>query len=342
MNGEPERLFVGSDDLIYVTHSPKGRGGKASVVKLGSSGAIIGEFARPVSNRGGFFTTDPSGEHLLFGSDRNTHTGREPWRQPYFYFYESDSIGHQRPQKALQLYGWKPNEQIRGDGKDGAYKLESDSSIVDAAYGSNGELFVVAWSDGGNSVMTRQPDSLEEKWPNAKLGISIWGMRGATGVSWLLKMDPGSKKISTATPWVAFTPKGFDNGPGNFPNTAKIYQVKVLENGSPVITGPAATGLAPTPNAFWTRPEAMTGRYSGLYVTVFTPGLDHVLFSSYLPGYQNVRAIPINEGLLIVGTTTENDGIEEVLADPPATENAPQAKFGGGQTDGHLVLLKLP
>jgi hypothetical protein len=340
LRSDPGKIFTGPDGRIYVTSHQKG---SAGIMGLMPDGTPVGDLHMATSNKGGFFGTDPSGRYLMFGTDRNTHTGREPWRQPHFYYVNIDSLGKDKPDIALRLWEWKPNVQIRGDGKDGAYQLESDSSIVDAAFSADYQtLFVTAWSDGGNSTMKKQPDDLDDAWSASRLGISTWGMRGANSISWLLRLDPETHKVKSGTQWVAFIPKGFDNGPGNWPNAALIDQITVLPNRGVAITGNAATGLVPTPNAFWLRPEDYPGKYGGRYVTVFTPDLDQLLFSSYLPGYEDSTLIPLSDGLLVVGTTKANDGREATLATPPVTPRSAQPRFGGGETDGHLIRLRVP
>jgi hypothetical protein len=226
--------------------------------------------------------------------------------------------------------------------KGGAKKLESDSSLVEAVYGKHGDLFVAGWSDGGNSVLSRQPHDLDDAWKTSSLGITTWGMRGASGISWLLHLDREVNEVKNATRWVSFIPEGFAGGPGNWPNALHIEQLEVLADGSPVVGGRAWTGLVPTPNAFWVRPDSYAGKYRGRYVTVLSTDLDRILFSSYLPGYESSRVVPLSDGLLVVGTTKQHDGIEKVLATPPVTPGAAQTVFGGGDTDGHLIRLAFP
>jgi hypothetical protein len=338
----PLQTMLDAQGRILITTVRKGESELARVDPL--TGKADKTLRMHRSDKGGFFTVDPKNGSLLYGSDRNTHTGREPWRQPYFYKLDPASIGNGKPTYQLRLWEWKPNSQIRGDEKNGAYKLESDSSITDAAYSKTGELFLTAWSDGGNSVLFRQPDDLDGRWPASNLNVTTWGMQGANSLSWILKLDPATYNVLGGTQWVTYIPENAfaDKPKGNWPNALSIQRIEVIPGGYPSINGKAWTGLVPTPNAFWLRPENTEGKYAGEFVTVFTPDLNRILFSSYLPGYASSRIIPLSDGLLIVGKTKANDGNKKTMATPPVTDHSAQPKFGGGTYDGHIIRLKLP
>lgn len=333
LSDAPQRVFLHLDGRIGVASQVKG---DAAFALLAPDGRRLGASSLHVSDRGGFFAFDPARDGLWFGSDRNTHTGREPWRQPFLHLLALDRDDPAKGARLVRLWEWKP-ALVRGDG---AYRLESDSSITDLATAPDGDLVIAAWSDGGNSTLTRQPRGLDEKWPPSALGVSTWGMRGATGLSWLLRLDPHSLEVKTGVQWTAFIPQGFEGGPGNWPNTLTIERLAVLRGGEIAITGFAHTGLVSTPNAFWQTPAGYAGKYHARYVTVFNATLDHVLFSSYLPGHETVRLMPAAAGLLIAGRVRRDDALPARPASPPSTASSAQPSFGGGKTDAHLIVLR--
>lgn len=84
----------------------------------------------------------------------------------------------------------------------------------------------------------------------------------------------------------------------------------------------------------------MTGeKHSGLYVAVFRPDFSNLMFSSYLPGYEEAALCPVSGGLLVCGRTKGNDGGNPSTGSPAF--RAVQPAFGGDR-DAHAILLRLP
>ena len=84
----------------------------------------------------------------------------------------------------------------------------------------------------------------------------------------------------------------------------------------------------------------MTGeKHGGLYVAVFRPDFSNLMFSSYLPGYEEAVLCPVGGGLLVCGRTKGDDGGIPPTASPAVRPVQPV--FGGGM-DAHAILLRLP
>ncbi len=282
--------------------------------------------------KGGFLGRDPDDQHVYFGGDRNTHTGYQPWRQPFFYKLN--------PYKEKALILWEPNPKSCACGGNGN-GLCSDTSATSFGVASNGDWYVTLWSDGGNSIAGKHPRDMSREWEGkSPMGISTWGVKGANSFSWILRMDPKTQDVKVGTQWAAFLPESFSGG-GNRPNAAHIDRMGLLDDGSVVLRGRAATGLVPTPHTYWERPGTYSGKMGGQYVTVLMPDLSNARFSSYLPGYDQSTFTPISRrGLLVGGRTAAFRLIDEEQVAPPATQAVPQPNFGGGARDAHLILLR--
>jgi len=308
--------------------------GMYTLVRAGADGRASVVMAKKGRSKTHFKAIDPTDAGVLFGGDRNTHTGREPWRQPYLYKYDA------KGNTLWTLWEWSP-KGLR-DGVTPGQGLVSDSSITCVAFAANGDMVCGGWSDGGNSVFTRQPRDLAKKAPKGLMGIETWGAKGASSNGWILRIRMTDFVQVGGTKWAAFIPEGFDGGKGNWPNSAKVDQLVFLANQDIAIRGSAATGMMPTPNAFFIRPKDYPGKYGGQYVATFRADLSNATFCSYLPGYLSSNIAATKAGLLIVGQTARDDGRDGLKTKPPLGKRPAQRAFGGGHTDAHIILLKLP
>lgn len=272
---------------------------------------------------------DPTDGGVFFGGDRNTHTGQQPYRQPYLYKFDTEG------KKVATL--WEPDPKTVGSAT-GA--LESDSSPRALAWATNGDMLVSGWSDGGNSVFPKQALDWHKPATSGGMGIQTWGMKNANSLGHIMRIDPRTWETKSHSWWAAFIPGWFHSARSrNAPNFVSIDQLCVLKDGSVAIAGSAATGLIQTPNGFWIDPK--TGEKSGgAYVSVFLPDLSNLLFSSYVPGCWKCSLGATRKGLVAVSRSKGADGVESWPTLSP-TVRAIQKTFGGG-TDGHIVVFELP
>lgn len=325
----PDRIWQDDDGNIFFHMN--------GFVKISPDGS---EFTR-ISEKGwagaqaGVRGIDPSDGSYFFGGDRNTNTGQEPWRQPFLYKYDDSG------EKVWKLWEWSPKGLRDGVGTDDG--LVSDSSIKDVQIAPNGDLLMIGWSDGGNSVFTRQPYDVEQSVGKQQGPFTIWGMQSASSLAYVLRIDPETFEQKAWSYWMAYVPENY-HAPRyrGAPNATSINLMRVLENNNVVIMGTSATGLISTPNAFFK--YSGTQKYGGVYVAVLKEDFSEVLFSSYLPGYYKedayYKAVPTKDGVVIVGSCAKDDGYEP--ATPPPAINAIQSGFGGGEIDGHIILLRNP
>jgi hypothetical protein len=278
--------------------------------------------------RVGLRAVDPESGAIYYGGDRNTNTGREPWRQPYLHKISSEG------EKIWTTWAWNP-KRVGSD----KYRLVSDSAAREGAVAPNGDILVVGWSDGGNSVFTRQPYDLDKPAKNKGLGMSSWGMKNANSLAYILRLDPKTQEQKAWTLWLAYIPDDF-NSPRhrNAPNGCNIKEITVLRDESIGIVGGAATGLIQTPHSFF-KYQRDGGKFGGPYVAVLGPKLSRIRYSSYLPGCHDLALAPTKDG---VAVTSRSDGGGGRMGKTPvgAGPGRPlQEKFGGGTFDAHILLI---
>lgn len=280
-----------------------------------------------------WFGVDPKDGAGFYGGDRNTHTGKEPWRQPFL--YRIDAKG----EKEWALWEWAP-KSLRDGVTPGVQGEVSDSSPRALDVGKDGALWVGGWSDGGNSLFVKQPTDATKRVPEAKFGMDCSGMKGANSLAHLMKIDGKTKEAELHAWWVAYFPGNFvDAKKKNSPNGARIRQVKELAEGKGVaIAGSAASVLVQTPNSFYNYPGDGSG-YGGECVVVYDAECSSLLFSSYLPGCENLSIWPTQKGLVVVSRSRGSDGAKEPTASPVLHAVQPEHH---GELDAHILLLELP
>ncbi|MGD0896207.1 MAG: hypothetical protein ABR915_00140 [Thermoguttaceae bacterium] len=258
-----------------------------------------------------------------FGGDRNTHTRREPWRQPYLYKYSATG------ERLWKLWEFDPKDM----GSDHA-GLEADSSVRDVDTMSNGNLVVAGWSDGANSVFWKQATDWKR---NCPLGGFLWPWypSGANSLGHLTVVNPKTLETILHSWWCAVLPS--TNAKANRIKTARISRATVLRGDAVAFTGSAGTGLIQTPNSFW-KPSGTNYDYGGETLGVWDKEFKNLMFSSYLPGCENVRVFATKKGLLCVSRSGGTDGKEPPTPSPSLKTLQP---FGGA-TDGNIICLETP
>jgi hypothetical protein len=271
---------------------------------------------------------DPTDGTAYYGGDNNRPTGREPYRNPFLFKVGPDD-------KVIWTLWSFPSREIGADD----CRLVSDSSPRQMAFFPDGDMLIVGWSDGGNSVFPRQPTNWRQPMKGAGMGMSTWGMRSANQLCHLMRIDPRTQEGKWHAWWTAYTPSWFSDPKfRNAPNGLSIRALKALENGSLAVTGGAGTGLVQTPGCFWEDPTSGE-KYGGEYVAVFRPDMTNLEFCSYVPGCTGLALSACRNGVVVASRSRGADGREKPTASPVL--NAVQPEFKGA-TDGHLLLLRLP
>jgi hypothetical protein len=202
----------------------------------------------------------------------------------------------------------------------------------------DGNLLLCAWSDGGNSVMEREPTDVRTL--SKKMGGLGFSARGAGALScaYLIKIDAKDYKVAGGTLWLAYLAKG------DRPNSIWVDSLGLGPDGSVCFGGNSAWGLIRTGNAL------DKGEPAGPYVAVLSKDCASLRFSSTMPSCGVVDARNGARWGVVRGTVkgkpmalfvgSADEGGEETKA-PAPTLRPVQKGFGGGHSDGYLLLLDL-
>lgn len=321
------RLWLTKSYGVYFRSAIKNN---ASMYRIGIDGKGLKKLASDANGNdvSDFHGVNPNTGEFYYGGDRNTNTGKEPWRQPFMYVYDRNG------NRIDTLWNW-PATSLRTPGYP-AEGMVSDSSVRGVViHPTTGELIINGWSDGGNSVFTRQPKVIADTTGKPATALSVWGMKGANSIGYVMRINPATWRMNSWCYWVCYLPSS------GAPNFATIEDLTVVSDGSVAFAGQAATGLISTPKSFL--PYKADGtKYGGSYVTVQTPNQSGLYFSSYLPGCQKPRVESARKGRLLVVSRTTGLMPQTTGDVPSPTINALQPKFGGGSFDGHIILLQMP
>jgi len=262
------------------------------------------------------------------GGEHHWPTGREPWRCPTLNVYRPDGTW------LYELYNW-----------DGHYvgldnlRLVSDSAVRAVRYDDQGNLIIYAWSDGGNSVMYREPNDVRREAKAFKgLGMSAWGA-GVLSCAYVIKIETKNFKVAGGTLWLAYL-KEKDK-----PNSIWIDALGFADDGSVCFAGRSAWGLIQTGQHL-----NGDGEPAGPYVAVLSPDCSSLRFSSAIAacgktdvangetwGIAGGTAKDRRRILFFTGAEEKENVYDKVRSAP--TLNAVQGTFGGGPTDAYLLVL---
>ena len=285
---------------------------------------------------------DPATHATSQGGDTNTNTGYEPWRRPGL------TIRNSEGECTDVFYQW--NEKLVGMN---CSRRVSDSDVRLLNYDHNGNLLLYGWSDGGNTVFEMAPYDmrrsvqdtiLSETGKKSGLGFSTWGA-SVGSFCHLVKIDPRSGEPLAKTLFAPY--RTSKNAPANL----KISMMDVAADDSVVIGGGSDFGLIETiHNKVNTLDYKKDDYIGGAFVTVLTPSMDDIRFSSVLPGggkapltrhssslhgyYASGSAeIGGKTRVVIVSAAEQHDAFKSI--DPA------QDGFGGGLLDGQYVVLEM-
>lgn len=292
-----------------------------------------GKLERVVAVPGGLGRTTavhPETGIIVKGGERHWPTGREPYRDPKLDIYRPDG------KLLYELYHWD-GPLVGLDN----LRLVSDSAIRLLRFDDHGDLLLYAWSDGGNSVMYREPydvRTFSKKMDGLKM--SAYGAN-VLSCAYLIRLDSQTYQVKGGTLWLAYL-KDKDK-----PNSITVDTLGLGPDGSVCIAGNSAWGLIRTGNAIG------GGEPAGPYITVMTPDCTSLRFSSDMPACAKADLKDGSKWGIVRGTvqgkhrvlyltaaiaTEENYG--KTLTAP--TVNALQPKHAGGHLDGHFTLLEWP
>ena len=290
-------------------------------------GKMVSRLADPKGLNPATHDLNPENGEYVFGHEHHWPTGREPWRCPELKIYNPDGS------VKMHLYEW-PGPLVGS----GTNRLVSDSALRNIQYLPDGDLLFSAWSDGGNSVMYRQPYNMFERgWNEKEAGLRLSAAgAGAMSFSYIIKVDSETWSVKHGTLWTSQY-KGVES--------TRINDLFATRDGSVALGGTAYGHLYKTPNAFPDVSEAEWTPGNQTNLTILNPALDGLRFSSTMPGCGDVDlgaeanfrwfgGMVGGREMLVAVTGTKNDPKIPTL-------NAVQGGFGGGLLDGHFSVFDL-
>lgn len=297
---------------------------------------LNGDYVRTIQEgRGGIGSTSsisPTTGEIVWGGERHWRTGREPWRCPRLNVMDRDG------NHILELYHWQgPFVGVN------RRRLVSDSAVRGVMHDPEGRIYIHAWSDGGNSVMTREAFDIDAVHTAFSDGMefSIWGA-SVQSVAYIKRLNPETFVTEAGTRFVGYSPSD------GRPNTLNIRTMDIAQNGAVAVTGTTASSLIQTGNNLF--PGDVPG---GNYVAVWDQDLRELLFSSSMlaigqaqvatdRSYQVVSRVFGDKTRIMFLTGAEASGSAYGTQGPPPTKNAIQGAFAGGDLDGYFLILEIP
>lgn len=304
----PERLYEGPDGVVVFECrtlkciTPDGRKMK-EIMKIFSTARRM------------FCGISPLDGNILVGGDYHHSTGREPWRKPVLDLYSFNGKPYAR------FYDWH-GPLVGTDW----FRLVSDSAVRAGCFMPNGDILVYLWSDGGNTVASRNPVDLRKGVANTGLRMS---MAGATVGSFchIVRINPNDYQDCSYTLWAAYL--------SHKPNSIFLDRLAGAGDGKVMVAGRAAGFLVQTTTRWfragdhyhvnrdfegkvvgyryrdngWPDYVGVGGR--GEFSAVFSPGFTNVLWSSCVANAQHTAMLETRRGVVAVSRCVgpaANDG----------------------------------
>lgn len=249
------------------------------------------------------------------GGDFLTRTGREPWREPYFFIYLPDGTQH------LELWRWRgPFAAI-----DALGHLVADAQVAKTAFDEQGNLIVTSRSHGGNCVQIRYPYDLERMMPNPLGGIP------ANSPGCVVKLDRNFQVIGSGV----YSDPGFFNSVGHGVDGSVVLSMRTARGGpvgglSDISSGPMLAILSPDLHS-----RRFQSVIPGAGKRVAIAGRTRVEDWATVTGWSEGRP----KLLLLSGAVASERMDDQERATP--LRNPVQATYAGGRMDGYALLFDL-
>lgn len=274
----------------------------------------------------GVFGVSPHDNATYYGGDYQSRTAFEPYRNPYLIRY--DDTGKPK------WTAWNWTGPMVGV----YFRQVSDSAVRGIKFARNGDLLVIGWSDGGNTVFCNEPYDLEAMHNKYGFFSEMWGA-GVSSFCHLLRMDAKTMEVTAATYFISYLP--FKDRP----NGGSVADIAQLDDDRWALVGGTALGLIETPDA-WIKPwirqyqedPATAKPHGGSCFAMFDAKFKDLLFCSLTPGVRRSSLATRGKYVLLSGAAQQNAGTYTETSD--AIQVAPvQRAYGGGKTDGYLMLI---
>ena len=285
-------------------------------------------------NRPGGMTLSPTTGIAAVTGYGMTHTGKEPYKAPYGYGFSRDG----KPLWSI----WNPDPKLLVDRKYGGNGLMADTTGHFAGTDAAGKIYFSLFADGGNSVCTRDPKSVNDKLDPAVFdGVFQkspgFGFKGASKTAVLFRINPLDGRLEKGTWMSAWLKPQRANGLG-------MEAVAGDAKGRTFVVGNSAFGC-PSQNPWFAGVEG--GYRGGGFLAVLDDAFK-MQQCGYFQG-TSVECVGYRNGTLVIGGTAVKESVSQDKSDPtsiPVTVPTPvfkplQGTFGGGNKDAWFAVFKV-
>lgn len=280
-------------------------------------------------NRPGAVTISPDTGVAAVTGYGMTHTGKEPYKDPYGYGFDRDGN---------QVWAiWNPDPKKEKDAKFSSDDLKCNGLMADttghaASAGSGGKIFFMLFADGGNSVCTRDPLDVDKPLEKSVFaGVHQagpgHGFKGASKTSVIFRIDSQKGTLEKGTWMSAWLSPQRANGLG-------IDAAASDGTGRQFLVGNSASGC-PTAKPWY---QCREGGYAGGgFLAVMDPEFK-MLQCGYFPA-ANLGCVAVRGGTVVFA------GSAKQYEDEPSKTTARvfkplQKEFGGGNQDGYFAVFQ--
>jgi hypothetical protein len=257
-----------------------------------------------------------------------THTGKEPYKDPYGYGFDRDG---------KQVWAvWNPDPK-----KEKSAKFASEGEVCNglmadttghAASASGSKIFFMLFADGGNSVCTRDPLDVDKPLDKSVFdGVYQngpgYGFKGASKTSVIFRLDAEKGVLEKGTWMCAWLDRAHANGLG-------IDAAAQDANGRQFLVGGSAFGC-PTKQPWYVCREG--GYQGGGFLAIFDANFK-MEQCGYFPA-TNLHAVASRGNTVVVaGSIKEWEDAESKTA--PRIFKPLQKAFGGGERDAFFAVFQ--
>jgi hypothetical protein len=281
-------------------------------------------------NRPGAMTVSPDTGVAAVTGYGMTHTGKEPYKDPYGYGFGRDG----KPLWSL----WNPDPQREKDAKFSTPEFKTNGLMADttghaAAFGADGKIYFMLYADGGNTVCTRDPAEVDRPLDkNVFAGVFQqgpgYGFKGASKTSVVFRIDAQKGTLEKGTWLCAWINKSRANG-------LSMDAAASDARGRQFLVGNSAFGC-PTKDPWYVCKEG--GYQGGGYLAIMDANFQ-MLQCGYFPATTITSVSARNGYAVIAGHVRQYEDAETKLE---ARVHQPlQKTFGGGGRDGFFAVFKM-
>lgn len=281
-------------------------------------------------NRPGAMTVSPDTGIAAVTGYGMTHTGKEPYKDPYGY-------GFDRQGKLLWSL-WNPDPRKEKAASFSTEALKTNGLMADttghaASPGANGKICFMLFADGGNTVCTRDPLDVDRPLDKSVFdGVFQngpgYGFKGASKSSVIFRIDARTGKLEKGTWMTAWLDKAHANG-------LSLDAAASDDQGRQFLIGNSAYGC-PTKEPWYVCKEG--GYKGGGFLAVMDADFK-MLQCGYFPA-SRIGCVSVRGNCLVIAGDAKQ--YEDDQAKREARVFKPlQKQFGGGDKDGYFAIFQI-